>query len=302
MGRKSGNLQRPYTSTQKNTAKIVQSKRPELVIAIDFGTTFTGVAYANTYGTALTADRSIIDNIVVVKMWPSHSSHFAEKTPSVLSYSTDPPSWGGNATKPNDPLRVAHFKLGLQENVASHYAPSFDSRASTHAQGGYLADPNWKHPAFQAKGAINFTADYLTLVVEHLKNNVLPHRYGENFLQRQKLSWVITVPAIWSDKAKESTRLAASIATETPVQKLTLITEPEAAALFCATLCQEVDLKEGDRFLICDAGGGTVVLPSFSNSFLLTPGFDFVQSRHSTPICNRRVQRWNWCGLWVHLS
>jgi len=38
-----------------------------------------------------------------------------------------------------------------------------------------------------------------------------------------------------------------------------LITEPEAAALYCATLCKEVDLKIGNRFLICDAGGGTVV-------------------------------------------
>src|SRR5579864_3174404 len=38
-----------------------------------------------------------------------------------------------------------------------------------------------------------------------------------------------------------------------------LITEPEAAALYCATLCRQVDLKVGNRFLICDAGGGTVV-------------------------------------------
>jgi hypothetical protein len=42
-------------------------------------------------------------------------------------------------------------------------------------------------------------------------------------------------------------------------RKLMLITEPEAAALACATLCDEVDLREGDRFLVCDAGGGTVV-------------------------------------------
>ena len=105
-----------------------------------------------------------------------------------------------------------------------------------------------------------FSTDYLTRVVHHLTKEVLPSRYGESFLQNQQISYVITVPAIWSDKAKDLTRQAA-IAAGIPRKKLTLITEPEAAALFCASLCQEVDLKEGDRFLICDAGGGTVVRP-----------------------------------------
>jgi len=85
-------------------------------------------------------------------------------------------------------------------------------------------------------------------------------------LQNQQISYVITVPAIWSDKAKDLTRQAA-IAAGILGKKLTLITEPEAAALFCASLCQEVDLQEGDRFLICDAGGGTVVCSPVSDDF-----------------------------------
>ena len=87
---------------------------------------------------------------------------------------------------------------------------------------------------------------------------MLPNRFGERFLQNQKLSYVLTVPAIWSDKAKELTRQAALTA-GIKRENLTLITEPEAAALYCATLCNEVDLQPGDRFMICDAGGGTVV-------------------------------------------
>jgi molecular chaperone DnaK (HSP70) len=78
------------------------------------------------------------------------------------------------------------------------------------------------------------------------------------YLENQRTSYVITVPAIWSDDAKNLTRLAATRA-GIPGDKLNLITEPEAAALYCATMCEELDLRQGDRFLVCDAGGGTVV-------------------------------------------
>jgi molecular chaperone DnaK (HSP70) len=241
----------------------------DLVIGIDFGTTFTGVAYAHTNRGAHIASsnsdmRSAVEKVSVVKSWPSTSSHFAEKTPTLLSYHTNPPTWGGNV-KPKDEPRVGHFKLGLQENVASHYARRSGPLASS-VLGGYLTDHNWKHPALPAKRAVDFSCDYLTCLVHHLKKQVLPSRYGESFLHNQQISYVITVPAIWSDKAKDLTRQAA-LAAGIPRKKLTLITEPEAAALFCASLCEEVDLQEGDRFLICDAGGGTVVCSPISDDF-----------------------------------
>jgi hypothetical protein len=76
-----------------------------------------------------------------------------------------------------------------------------------------------------------------------------------------KLAYVITVPAIWKDSAKDLTRQAA-VSAGIPRDNLELITEPEAAALYCATMCTEVNLSDGDCFLVCDAGGGTVVSPS----------------------------------------
>lgn len=237
----------------------------DLVIGIDFGTTFTGVAYAHTGST--TADfskdmRSAVEKISVVKTWPSQTSHFAEKTPTVLSYHIEPPAWGG-IVKPDEPLRAAHFKLGLQEDLTKVYG-----RAGSVALGGYLSDPNWKHPRLPGKSAVDFSSDYLKRVIDHLRTDVLPSRYGETFLQRQQISYVITVPAIWSDKAKDLTRNAA-VAAGIPEGALTLISEPEAAALFCSSLCDEVDLKAGDRFLVCDAGGGTVVCPPISADFLI---------------------------------
>ena len=77
--------------------------------------------------------------------------------------------------------------------------------------------------------AVDYAADYLTAVCDYVKNETLHRHFGEQFLQRQKISYVITVPAIWSDKAKDLTKQAAQRA-GIARRKLVLITEPEAAA------------------------------------------------------------------------
>src|SRR5437763_2522418 len=57
-----------------------------------------------------------------------------------------------------------------------------------------------------SKQAVDYCADYLTQVVQYVTQVTLPRQYGKQFLQNQQISYVITVPAIWSDKAKELTR------------------------------------------------------------------------------------------------
>jgi molecular chaperone DnaK (HSP70) len=251
-----------YSGSGQNEFSPFESQA-DLVIGIDFGTTFTGVAYgfggkANS-AHSITDRSKIADKVVVIKAWPGASN--AEKIPTLLSYNTTPPTWGVKV-KPADEPRIAHFKLGLQENVGEHYKKrkSSSSESTTSVLGGYINDPNWRHPRLPQKQAVDYTADYLTHVCQYVLKESLPRTYGKQFLQNQQMSYVITVPAIWSDKAKELTRQAAFKAGISR-RKLILITEPEAAALYCATLCKEVDLQEGDRFLICDAGGGTVVYP-----------------------------------------
>lgn len=243
---------------------IFNITRSDLIIAIDFGTTFTGVAYAHAAGAhnATTSPADMVraaDKVYVVKNWPSQGNQFQEKTPSILSYASDPPGWGANVKIKDEP-RIAHFKLGLQENIGRHYLNRSLPTTSS-VLGGYLSDHNWRHPKLPHKTALDYAGDYLTRVREYVTAQVLPSRYGAKFLQNQQISYIITVPAIWSDKAKDLTRRAA-VTAGIPRKKLMLITEPEAAAVFCATLCKEVDLQAGDRFLICDAGGGTVVCPS----------------------------------------
>jgi hypothetical protein len=228
----------------------VTESQSTLVIGIDFGTTFTGVAFAHTGNVSGNDITRIAENLEVIRSWPSPSLQYAEKTPTIIAYHTDPPTWGGNV-KPNHHPQVAHFKLGLQPRVREHY-----NTGGTPSVLAFL-DPNWVNPV-PGKTAVDFAADYLKCVHKYVTDIAFPRQFGETFLRGQQISYVITVPAIWKDSAKSLTRQAAERA-GIPSRKLELITEPEAAALYCATISREVDLKNGDRFLVCDAGGGTVV-------------------------------------------
>ena len=182
------------------------------------------------------------------------SAQYTEKTP--LSSPIIPsPNWGGTV-KPQHEPQVSRFKLGLEPNVPRHY--------------GYQAGSEGpsiygKHPDIPGKEAVDFTTDYLQCVRDFMHNKFLPSQFGAQFLSNRRISYVITVPAIWRDAAKALTRRAASVALGVSNDELILVPEPEAAALFCATTCEEVDLIDGDQFLLCDAGGGTVVF-SLKNS------------------------------------
>lgn len=77
----------------------------------------------------------------------------------------------------------------------------------------------------------------------------------------------LTVPAMWTDRAKAAMREAAIraglVLRSDPPERLTLISEPEAAALYCEKKSEQFNLSHGQRFMICDAGGGTVDLIVF---------------------------------------
>jgi molecular chaperone DnaK (HSP70) len=224
----------------------------KLVIAIDFGTTYTGVAYAYFDGSAsLTSQpsnvKSLADNIRVLRKWPNASAKgYQEKTPTVISYGTEPPRWGEKVQSQHS-LKVSRFKLGLEPTKV---------REVYGIEAGELVIG--LVPALN-KRPVDVTADYLTLVNRYVEDTAFSDEFGKEFLTAQRKIYVITVPAIWSDRAKNLTRQAASKA-GIPEEKLLLVTEPEAAALCCAAAGDEVDLDDGDNFLVCDAGGGTVVL------------------------------------------
>lgn len=242
----------------------------QLVIAIDFGTTFTGVAYLH-HGPEHGVDpHQNAQRIRVVRTWPNTAGRFTEKTPSKISYHTDPPAWG-RQVRPADQPQASFFKLGLEVRTQHHYQ-SPDAQATGLLRG--------RRQQIGNKQPIDIVADYLTCVHTCLRDVIFRGQWGDTYMENQRTSYVITVPAIWSEHAKALTKQAATRA-GIPENQISLITEPEAAAQYCAIMCEEADLQEGDRFLVCDAGGGTVVTPfqllrsKYSRISFLTNYIDF---------------------------
>ena len=111
------------------------------------------------------------------------------------------------------------------------------------------------------------------------------------------LEFVLTVPAIWNPSAREKTLEAcrkAFLDVETPVS---LVSEPvsasrcrcvvrwslkyiqEAAAIYTLKTLNTHGLEVGDTFVLCDAGGGTVDLISYT----ITALFPKLQIKEAAP-------------------
>ncbi|CAG8191229.1 unnamed protein product [Penicillium olsonii] len=105
------------------------------------------------------------------------------------------------------------------------------------------------------KTPVDVVGDYLERLVFHLME-VLKRRFS-TALQTMELQYILTVPAVWSDKAKDATMRAAHLA-KIPPSALILLSEPEAAAVYAIHTVQPNSLKLNDCLIVCDAGGGTV--------------------------------------------
>ncbi|XP_045161325.2 heat shock 70 kDa protein 12A-like [Mercenaria mercenaria] len=86
-------------------------------------------------------------------------------------------------------------------------------------------------------------------------------------VEEKDVMWVITVPAIWRDSAKQFMREAAKAA-GIPNENLKLALEPESAAIFCKEQAiNKADgmdgtflsaFNPGQKYLVADLGGGTL--------------------------------------------
>ena len=131
--------------------------------------------------------------------------------------------------------------------------------------GNTYIDPINLPPLPPGKSEIDVAADYLFKLRQAMRNQ-LQKTLGEVFNREERnIRYFLTVPAIWNDAGKAATRAAAIQAgflRDENDNRLTLITEPEAAAMFCSKTGL-LNLKVRDAVLIVDCGGGTVDLIAY---------------------------------------
>ena len=144
------------------------------------------------------------------------------------------------------------IKLGL----APDQTPGVSSRLSSAYSDGRRAPPPYDISEEDA------VTDYLRSLRRHAVN-VLASKVGRAF-DSMPLEFVITVPAMWSEKAKVATLACAERAGLGSTSKIRIISEPEAASMHAIHASSPNGLEVGDTIVLCDAGGGTVDLITYS--------------------------------------
>ena len=102
------------------------------------------------------------------------------------------------------------------------------------------------------------TTDYLTALRSHAED-MLRRVISDPVLRLTQREYVITVPAVWKENARGLTAKCAADAGMGPEDKLHVVSEPEAAAIYAISKFKEINgggLRIGDTFVVCDAGGG----------------------------------------------
>ncbi|KAI9759750.1 MAG: hypothetical protein M4579_002135 [Chaenotheca gracillima] len=202
-----------------------------IVVGIDFGTTYSAVAWADTTSP---------DQIEIIKNWPTSGQLVGAQAPSELSYAdgdTTTYAWGYDIGP--RARKVKWFKLGLETDDEILQLP--DGLSSS-----------------------DVVSHYLSALYLHTMQTLL-RRFDRNVMQMTKVDFVLTVPALWSDAAKKRTYDAAVAGGMGDSHDLELLSEPESAAVYTLkhTETANAQIKLNDRIVVCDAGGGTVDLISY---------------------------------------
>jgi len=216
------------------------------VIGLDYGTTFTGVAYRE-----VTGDDDDEDNHTVVPTnWPKGAE---EKVPSEISYSLAPGAerqWGYDISPGGRKMVWTKLELEQQErpDELRMILDALDGMRNLSFEDTIQRE---ELPSYPGKDPVDIVADYLTYIREHLVEELL-QTYGAEFLSSLPVDLVVSVPAIWSDLAKNRTFHAIHQAgfTTSPhfrnFREMIMVSEPEAAALYAMRSLRE---EEGEDIL-----------------------------------------------------
>ncbi|KAK4950848.1 hypothetical protein LTR10_010841 [Elasticomyces elasticus] len=242
-----------------------------LVVGIDFGTTFSGLVTA-----AYSANPESPDELHIIKTWPGGNNITSDKVPSEVAY-------GGHHGAASRDSQLTHNGKRKFDAISSDSSDSKDGRMRWGLQikpdedrlrclkllldptqhiPDHVTLPDLRHQLMACgKDVKTIVAEYLREIYDHTKV-ILARRYGQAFVSAAKLTVILTVPAVWSDAAKDATLKAAEAAGMG--NSIAMISEPEAAAVYTLQAMQPSHLKIGHNFIVIDAGGGTVDLISYS--------------------------------------
>jgi molecular chaperone DnaK (HSP70) len=154
------------------------------------------------------------------------------KVPSAITYNGQDIQWGYQIGPLTEACRGIKLLLDEDQESAHAYAPSLATKSLLE-----------KH----RKNAVQVAGDYMGQLMRQVAE-LIQRRLGVT-ADDNAIQFVLTVPAVWSDKAKDAT-LRAAIRAGAPAQGISLVSEPEAAALYALRAIQPNSVAVGVPVLI----------------------------------------------------
>ncbi|EPE24777.1 Actin-like ATPase [Glarea lozoyensis ATCC 20868] len=225
------------------TLKVNDQVEPHtLIISIDLGTSYSGIGYI------LSTEP---DRVHILDQWPGHTvvKVKSPKVPTVIKYGTGGCgfSWGHQVGL-RDEKKLEAFKLLLDPSLPT---PEY-------------AQINKVRKNFQEfiKTPINAVDDFMGALYRYAIEEIA-EKHPDEFSVIRAMKFVISTPAGWPVTAKNAILKAARDAGASPI---THIQEAEAAAFFNmrSKEAKALKLKIGDTIMICDAGGATINLTTYT--------------------------------------
>ncbi|XP_017297027.1 heat shock 70 kDa protein 12A [Kryptolebias marmoratus] len=235
------------------------------IIAIDFGTAYSGYAFNIT-----SSDKESDHHL---KRWGKEQRLETPKTPTCILFNED-----GKFMLFGYEAKAAYIKMREEEAKKHLFFENF--KMALYAK-GFKGSKDMKIKA--ANGKEMTALKVFTETLGYLKSDALKtvtETTGRK-LQASNFTWVLTVPAIWDHSAKQFMREAAAqagIMTEGDEEKLLIALEPEAASVWCKKLPADgfitrnlsgnvlnqnnsrppLDQSAGTKYIVVDCGGGTI--------------------------------------------
>ncbi|KIL57674.1 hypothetical protein M378DRAFT_171507 [Amanita muscaria Koide BX008] len=237
----------PYSGTERT-----------LVIAIDVGTTFSGVSYA-------LLNPGVVPQIQPVTQFLGQREPRGDsKVPSVVCYSQDgtvvaagaetDPKTNDALAEMDDIIRVEWFKLHLRP---PHLAP------------GQEFELQKLHPFPKNKTPVQVFGDFLRYLFKSTKKHIWDSEPWSWKSVKRNIYFVLSHPNRWEGKQQSQMRNAAIAAglvdKSLALERISFISEGEASLHFCLNKNPKLHNKR-DGILVVDCGGGTINVSAYSQT------------------------------------
>ncbi|KAH7283560.1 hypothetical protein KP509_34G013600 [Ceratopteris richardii] len=281
-------LRNPHepSGTYEQTNLPDTSESSDIVVSVDFGTTYSGFAYARASVTP--------PEINIYCEWPGANSARAIsycKNQTSLLYlrssgargSFELKAWGWSAFLAYDEIMQDLVRKGMKGGAStSPDQRPYDMLNPTEGKEAFFATkfklylapetaPGSSLPSLPPDLTVErLVVDYLRIITDYAVQEV--SRLLQKKLTKGNIQWCLTVPAIWDERAKQLMRRYAEMAgmiqgpdcptgASASPRPLYIILEPEAASAFLQDGgLLNISLTTKDRVLVADVGGGTIDL------------------------------------------